>query len=266
MELVIIMLLIMQLELAALTIAVMRKRKKTLNLETACFIDTSTLIDGRIVDVVQAGFTPEHLVIPRSVLSELQLLADGSDSEKRSRARHGLDVASSLRDLDAVKVTILEDQRDAKNVDDQLLYLARTHGGTICTIDYNLNKVAKAEAIRVLNVNELAKNLRMNFLPGERVSIAVTQKGNDSHQGVGYMSDGTMVVIEQAKQDIGKTVNIEFIRSLQTDAGRMLFAKKVADKEEANRSQPAKKPKKHTTGGRSPRKTNEDTLVKLANG
>ncbi|HEY0965065.1 MAG TPA: TRAM domain-containing protein, partial [Candidatus Saccharimonadales bacterium] len=190
---------------------------------------------------------------------------DGADSEKRSRARHGLDVARSLRELDIVNVTVFEDQKTAHNVDDQLLKLAREHTGSVCTIDYNLNKVAKAEAIRVLNINELAKNLRMNFLPGEKVNIMVTQKGSDAHQGVGYMADGTMVVIEQAKQDIGKMVKVEFIRSIQTDAGRMLFAKKITGKEDDNKAHTAKKVKKRASAGRSPRKA-EDALVELANG
>lgn len=266
MEIVITMLLIMQLELLVLAGILLRKRRQSRRFDTACFIDTSALIDGRIVDAARAGFMPEHIVIPRSVLSELQLLADGSDSEKRSRARHGLDIARALQDLDSVNVTIIEDQQTAHNVDDQLLLLARKYNGSVCTIDYNLNKVAKAESIRVLNINELAKNLRMNFLPGERVSIMVTQKGSDSHQGVGYMADGTMVVIEQAKPDIGKVVNIEFIRSIQTDAGRMLFAKKVVGKDESTRPQAVKKTKKRTSSaGRSPRKA-EDALVELANG
>jgi len=266
MELIIIILLIMQLEFIALGLVVLMRRKKAVQLEAACFIDTSALIDGRILDVAQAGFIPRHLVISRSVLSELQLLADGADSDKRSRARHGLDIAKALRDLDGVNVTVFEDQKGPENVDDQLLILARKYRGSICTIDYNLNKVAQAEAISVLNVNELAKNLRMNFLPGERASIMVTQKGNDSHQGVGYMSDGTMVVVEQAKQDIGKMVSVEFIRSLQTDAGRMLFAKKVAaDSHESGQQRPTRKFKARKSNNKSSPKMSEDNLVKLAN-
>ncbi len=266
MEIVITMLLILQLELLILSGILLWRRKQTLRLDAACFIDTSALIDGRIVDAARAGFMPEHLVIPRSVLSELQLLADGSDTEKRSRARHGLDIARSLRDLDSLQVTVFDDQKTAHDVDNQLLSLARKYRGSICTIDYNLNKVAKAEAIRVLNINELAKNLRMNFLPGERVSIAVAQKGSDAHQGVGYMADGTMVVIEQAKQDIGKTINVEFIRSIQTDAGRMLFAKKVANKEDGEKARASGgNPSKKRASGRGPRRA-EDALVELANG
>jgi len=266
MELIFIILLIMQLEFIALALVVLMKRKKAVQLEAACFIDTSALIDGRILDVAQAGFIPRHLVIPRSVLSELQLLADGADSDKRSRARHGLDIAKALRDLEGINLTVFEDQKGPENVDDQLLILARKYRGSICTIDYNLNKVAQAETISVLNVNELAKNLRMNFLPGERASIMITQKGNDSHQGVGYMSDGTMVVVEQAKQDIGKMVSVEFIRSLQTDAGRMLFAKKVAaESHDRGQQRPTRKFKARKSTNKSSPKMSEDNLVKLAN-
>lgn len=265
MELIIIILLVMQLEFIGLALVVLIKRRKAVQLEAACFIDTSALIDGRILDVARAGFIPRHLVISRSVLSELQLLADGADSDKRSRARHGLDIAKALKDLEDVTVTVFEDQKGAENVDNQLLVLARKYRGSICTIDYNLNKVAQAEAISVLNVNELAKNLRMNFLPGERASIIIAQKGNDAHQGVGYMADGTMVVVEQAKQDIGKMVNVEFIRSLQTDAGRMLFAKKLGaeSREHKPRRVPSKPGIKSST--KKFPKNSEDSLVKLAN-
>lgn len=265
MEIVITLLLLMQLELIVLAFIALKKRKKAVELEGTCFIDTSALIDGRILEVAQTGFIPRRLAIPRSVLAELQLLADGSDSEKRSRARHGLDVAKTLREMDSVDVSVFEDQKEPANVDNQLLILAREHRGSICTIDYNLNKVAKAEAIPVLNINELAKNLRMNFLPGERVSVAITQKGNDSHQGVGYMADGTMVVVEQARQDIGKAVSVEFTRSLQTDAGRMLFAKKVAGELHSNSPRRSSRKPKTKTNTKSSPKISEDNLVKLAN-
>lgn len=192
------------------------------------FVDTSVLIDGRIVSVVDSGFVTRPLYIPRSVVGELQFLADNADTEKRTRARHGLDVITQLQAIQAANVTIFTDSVRAKEgVDNRLLELAKKHNGAICTIDYNLNKVAAVEGIEVLNVNELAKTLRMAYLPGERLVIELSQKGNDSHQGVGHLEDGTMVVVEHAYKQIGTKVEVEFIRSLQTAAGKMMFAKLV---------------------------------------
>lgn len=192
------------------------------------FVDTSVLIDGRIVSVMESGFVTRPLYIPRSVVGELQFLADNADSEKRSRARHGLDVITQLQAIQMATVTIFTDSVRAKEgVDNRLLELAKKHNGAICTIDYNLNKVAVVEGIEVLNVNELAKTLRMAYLPGERMFIELSQKGNDSHQGVGHLEDGTMVVVEHAYKQIGSKVEVEFIRSLQTAAGKMMFAKLV---------------------------------------
>jgi len=193
------------------------------------FVDTSVLIDGRIVAVAQAGFFLDKIInIPRSVIGELQFLADNSDSDKRSRARHGLDIVTELQKMPDLDVRIFADNRQTKDgVDVRLLELAKSHQGVICTIDYNLNKVAQTESIPVLNINDLAMNLRMAYLPGERMSINLIQKGQESRQAVGHLPDGTMVVVENAANKIGQTVEIEFIRSLQTAAGRMMFAKIV---------------------------------------
>ncbi|MDB5177749.1 MAG: putative PilT domain containing protein [Candidatus Saccharibacteria bacterium] len=192
------------------------------------FVDTSVLIDGRIIAVAQSGFIGDTLVIPRSVVGELQFLADNADAEKRSRARHGLDVVRELQDMTNITVEILQDGSKAEEgVDERLLKLAKQHSGAICTIDFNLNKVAQVENIAVLNVNELAKTLRMAYLPGEKLVIGLIQKGQDSHQAVGYLADGTMVVVEHAANKIGQSAEVEFIRSLQTAAGKMMFAKLV---------------------------------------
>ncbi|MFZ2544601.1 MAG: hypothetical protein WAW80_01355 [Candidatus Saccharimonadales bacterium] len=205
------------------------------------FVDTSVLIDGRIIAVAASGFIGDTLAIPRSVIGELQFLADNADAEKRARARHGLDIARELQNLDGVKVELYQDGSKAEEgVDERLLNLAKKTGGAICTIDYNLNKVAAVEGITVCNVNELAKSLRMAYLPGERMMLEIVQKGQDSHQGVGYLKDGTMVVVEQSANHVGKTVEIEFIRSLQTAAGRMMFAKRLDLKPQI---QPKLKPK-----------------------
>lgn len=190
------------------------------------FVDTSVLIDGRILAVAESGFIGDTLFIPRSVIGELQFLADNADAEKRSRARHGLDVVNELQKMPDVKVEIFQDGSKAEEgVDERLLKLARENHGVICTIDYNLNKVAQVEGLAVLNVNDLAMSLRMAYLPGEKILLELTQKGQDNHQAVGHLADGTMVVVEHASDRIGKTIEIEFIRSLQTAAGKMMFAR-----------------------------------------
>lgn len=217
-------------------VAVNTKKLSTGNSEKRIFVDTSVLIDGRIIAVAQSGFISGKLSIPRSVVGELQFLADNADSEKRSRARHGLDVVAELQNMPDVKVEIFQDgSRAEEGVDERLLKLAKKYQGSICTIDYNLNKVAKVEGVTVLNVNDLAMSLRMAYLPGEKILLELTQKGQDTHQAVGHLTDGTMVVVEHANNKIGQTVEIEFIRSLQTAAGKMMFAKLVDNKREANR-------------------------------
>lgn len=224
--LIIIVLLVIAAETTYLTLQLGRKNVRMQ--QSPVFIDTSVLIDGRIISVAESGFLTRPLYIPRSVVGELQFLADNADTEKRTRARHGLDIISQLQSIKSVKTTIFNDGvRAEEGVDNRLLTLAKKHNGAVCTIDYNLNKVAVVEGIEVLNVNELAKSLRMAYLPGEHISLELTQKGNDQHQGVGHLSDGTMVVVEHAYKQIGKTVEIEFIRGLQTAAGKMMFAKLV---------------------------------------
>ena len=194
------------------------------------FVDTSVLMDGRIVGIANAGFITGELVIPRSVILELQLLADKSDHEKRERARFGLDVVAKLQALDTVRVHLHRDEPAKSGVDERLLELARSSKGYVLTIDYNLQKVAATEGIKVLNLNELAQVLRLDRLPGEKLMLTIIEKGSDSHQGVGYLEDGTMVVVEHASSKLGQAIMIEIIRSLQTSAGRMCFARIVESK------------------------------------
>lgn len=209
-------------------------------------LDTSVLIDGRIIAIAKSGFIGDTLVVPRSVVGELQFLADNADHEKRARARYGLDVVSDLQSIPHVTVEILQDGSKAEEgVDERLLSLAKKYNAAVCTIDYNLNKVAVVEGITVLNVNELSQSLRMAHLPGERMVLDLVQKGQDAHQGVGYLSDGTMVVVEHASKYIGQPVEIEFIRSLQTAAGKMMFARRVEkDQPRGNGKPTGKKPQK----------------------
>jgi rRNA-processing protein FCF1 len=199
-----------------------RRQKKMI------LVDTSVLIDGRIIAVAKSGFISDTLAIPRSVVGELQYLADNADHEKRARARHGLDIIAELQQISHIDVQVLQDSTTVKEgVDERLLVLAKKYHASVCTIDYNLNKVAIVEGIRVLNINELAQSLRMAYLPGEKTLLEMTQKGQDSHQAIGHLSDGTMVVVENAADKLGTTVEVEFIRSLQTAAGKMMFARLV---------------------------------------
>lgn len=198
---------------------------------TSIYVDTSVLMDGRVVSIAQTGFIPGVLIIPRSVIGEMQFLADNADSEKRERARRGLDVAHELQAMEGVDVELLQDGSKAEEgVDERLLSLAKESGGMLMTIDFNLNKVAQVEGIRVLNVNDLARQLRMVYLPGDTLELELTGHGSDKHQAVGHLDDGTMVVVEQSRAAVGQTVTIEVIRSLQTAAGRMMFAKRVDTK------------------------------------
>lgn len=200
------------------------------------YVDTSTLIDGRILSVAETGFIGDDLIIPRSVIRELQLLADGSDSEKRARARFGMDIVNQLERVVSINVDILQDELDRTPVDERLIELAKANRGLILTNDFNLGKVAATEGIEVLNVNDLAQSLRSEFLPGDKLSLSIVQKGNNKHQGVGYLKDGTMVVVDDAAKHVGETIKVEFIRFLQTSAGKMMFARPLERKTKASAS------------------------------
>jgi uncharacterized protein YacL len=189
-------------------------------------LDTSSLIDGRIEQVAESGFlTGVNLLVPQFVLAELQLLADNKDELKRARGRLGLEMVQKLQAIRTVKVEVIKDDTKSTNaVDDKLLYVAKKRVCPIVTTDFNLNKVATIQDIRILNVNELAQSLRPSVLPGEQVKIKIVQRGSESHQGVGYLTDGTMVVVDQASRFMGKEVTVQVQRIIQTAAGRMLFA------------------------------------------
>lgn len=239
-EIIIIMLLIGII--AELYILAKPKKRYSIG-QVSMLVDTSVLMDGRVVDLAKTGFLLGQVVVPKSVLAELQLLADGSDHTKRERARMGMDVVKSLQDILGGSFKLLQDEADkSRGVDEQLLLLAKQTDSAILTLDYNLNKVAQVEGVQVLNINELAKSLRMTHLPGDTLTIDLTQKGQNSDQAVGHLPDGTMVVVEQAKKYIGQSKEVEIIRSLQTDAGKMMFAKVVASaKESHNHNQDNKK-------------------------
>ena len=194
------------------------------------FIDASALIDGRILNIARTGFIADDLIITRSVLHELQLLADGKDSEKRTRARAGFDTAKELERVIYCDVTIYEDELDRTPVDDRLIELAKENpGSAICTTDFNLGKVAEAEKIDILNANELSLALQDNFKKGQKFMIKIVEKGSNRGQGVGHLDDGSMVVVEKASTKIGETVQVEVLRFVQNAAGRIVFAKLAKD-------------------------------------
>ncbi len=265
MELIIIITLIIALETTFLTYKSVQKKSVRL-LGDSIILDTSALIDGRIMVIAETGFIGARLIIPKSVVRELQYLADKADRDKRERARYGLDVIQKLQQNENLKVEIYDDGTTHEDgVDEQLIILAKQLGAKLCTTDYNLNKVARVESIAVVNVNELAHALRPMHLPGEKLFITVVQPGQGSDQGVGYLDDGTMVVVDNAKKMIGKSIEIEAVRVLQTEAGRMLFAR-FASSEHARDSRNVVRPnKKPAPKNYRPRKSAEDNLVNLAN-
>ena len=189
------------------------------------YVDTSVLIDGRIINIAETGFIDGDLIILKSVLRELQLLADGKDAEKRARARAGLSNVSELERVVNVNTEVFDDGEGNKKVDEELLKFAKDNKGAILTIDYNLIKVAEAEKIETLNVNDLALALRTEFLPGEKIEIKITEKGSNRGQGIGHLPDGTMVVVDKAANKIGKNITVEFMRFHETSAGKMIFGR-----------------------------------------
>jgi len=206
-------------------------------------LDSCALIDGRIVEVVRTGFLADELVIPQFILSELQLLADGNDSHKRERARYGLDVAHELQDTAPMKVVIERTPwPNIQATDDKLVALAKKMGSQLYTTDYNLAKVAAVEGVKVLNINELAQSLRPITLPGETITIKIIQKGSSRDQGVGYLDDGTMIVVDGGARFVGKTVPVVVTRMHQTVAGKMVFGQVKQQAPQHHRDTPAEAP------------------------
>jgi uncharacterized protein YacL len=189
-------------------------------------LDTSVIIDGRIADICETGFMDGTLVIPQFVLKELQLVADSADSMKRNRGRRGLDILQKIQKMANVDVTISDvDFAEVREVDLKLIELARTLQGKIVTNDFNLNKVAQLRGVEVLNINELANSLKPVVLPGELMKVFILKEGKEYNQGVAYLDDGTMVVVDNARKMIGKTIDIVVTSVLQTTAGKMIFGR-----------------------------------------
>lgn len=211
--------------LAETTYIIIKNHKPTRNGARKIYVDTSVLIDGRILNVARSGFIDGDIIVLKSVLRELQLLADGKDSEKRARARAGLDVVAELERVVEVNTEVLDDGEGRKKVDEELLKFARETRGAVLTLDYNLIKVAEAEKITTLNINDLSLAVRTEFLPGEKMEVKITEKGSNRGQGVGHLPNGAMVVVDNAANKIGQTITVEFVRFHETSAGRIIFAK-----------------------------------------
>lgn len=194
--------------------------------EDIFILDTSVIIDGRIADIVQTKFVEGRFVVPRFILKELQQIADSQDSLKRNRGRRGLDILHKIQKDTHIEVIIHEeDFPEIKDVDAKLVKLAKFLSGKVLTNDFNLNKIASIQGIEVLNINDLAGALRPVVLPGEELEVKVTKEGKEYNQGVAYLDDGTMVVIDNTRHLIGQTVRAMVTSVLQTSAGRMIFAK-----------------------------------------
>ncbi|OGS21970.1 MAG: hypothetical protein A3J83_00925 [Elusimicrobia bacterium RIFOXYA2_FULL_40_6] len=194
--------------------------------EKVKILDTSAIIDGRIADVSETRFLEGPMIIPNFVLAELHKLADSSDSNKRVRARRGLEIMRKLQDEPNMSVKVYDrDYPEIKEVDTKLVLLAKEIGGMILTTDFNLNKIASLQGVIVLNINDLANSLKPIYLPGETMNMFVVKEGKEHDQGIGYLDDGTMIVIEDGRKHIGKKVDVIVTSALQTSAGRMIFTK-----------------------------------------
>ena len=192
---------------------------------TLMLLDTSVIIDGRIADVAETGFLWATLAVPRFVLNELQYIADSSEALRRNRGRRGLEMLDRLQHNEAVEILFLDqDPSDAKQVDDKLISLGLELNAAIVTNDYNLNRVARLQGVTVLNINELANAVKSVVLPGEEMDIRVIQEGKEMNQGVGYLEDGTMVVVENGRRYLNELVPVQVTKVLQTNAGRLIFA------------------------------------------
>jgi uncharacterized protein YacL len=194
--------------------------------ERVILVDSSVIIDGRIEDIAQTGFIQSQLLVPRFVLNEVQHIADSADDHRRNRGRRGLEVLNRLRKNSPVPVRITDmDVEDVHEVDDKLVVLARQMRCPVLTNDYNLNRVAEIQGVQVLNINELANAVKAIYLPGETFDVHILQEGREIGQGIGYLEDGTMVVVQDGIRYLGQERTVEVTRVIQTAAGRMIFAR-----------------------------------------
>lgn len=199
----------------------------SVSLTKPLILDTSSIIDGRILDVAKTGFITGLILVPKFVLTELQQVADSADDLKRARGRRGFEVVEELKKLKPLRVEVWDKDQSGKLVDDKLINLAKGLHGKIITTDFNLNKLASLSNIAVLNINDLANAVKSVALPGERLKTKVVHLGKDKSQGVGYLADGTMVVVADAAQNLGQTIEVKVTKNIQIPQGRMIFAKSM---------------------------------------
>lgn len=207
-----------------------RNGKKAKKIENGVYLDTSAIIDGRIFDVIATGLVSGQFVILESILSELKHIADSQDMVKRERGRKGLALLEKMKKTRGIKSSVVPDgfdNGDSKEVDEKLIWAAKSNHGRIITCDYNLEKKASISGVTAVNVNHLATLLKVRAVPGEALHIRILHKGKDITQGVGYLDDGTMLVVENAAAEIGRDIDVIVSRVIQTTAGRILFAKKI---------------------------------------
>jgi uncharacterized protein YacL len=210
------------------------------NLNRNILLDTSVIIDGRVADIAKTGFLPGTLLIPRFVLNELQYIADSPDGMRRQRGRRGMEVLAELQKLPNILVRVSDINVDGvREVDDKLVVLGKQLKSPVLTNDYNLNRIAELQGVTVLNINELANAVKSVVLPGEVLRINIIQEGKEHSQGVGYMDDGTMVVVENGKDFIGEYMEVNITKVLQTAAGRMIFGRVDEETAKKNRKQSA---------------------------
>lgn len=202
-------------------------KKRHIEYGSPKIVDTSVIIDGRIADIVQTGFIEGTLIVPRFVLKELQNIADSADVLRRAKGRRGLDILKAMQEgLGNLEVEVVDDDpQEVTEVDGKIVLLAREYNATVITNDFNLNKVAQIEGIKVLNINDLANALKPAVLPDERMEVKIVKEGKEAYQGVGYLDDGTMIVVDGGRQHVGKSVSVIVTSVLQTAAGRMIFTK-----------------------------------------
>jgi uncharacterized protein YacL len=217
-------------------------------------LDTSVIIDGRIADLCQSRMFDSPLLVPRFVLNELQLIADSADKLKRNRGRRGLDILKKMQDNSTIDVeiddTIVAEVEEVKGVDQKLVMFTKNCNGRLATTDYNLSKVAQVREVDVVNINDLANSLKVVALPGETMEVKIIKPGEEADQGIGYLTDGTMIVVENARDKIGRELVISITSSLQTSAGKMIFGKFegfVHDKNQNERPTSYKKPSRTST-------------------
>ncbi len=213
----------------ALTITYLFARKtkpEIIQNEEIVVVDTSVLIDGRIKDISQTGFISGTLIVPKFVLDELQNVSDSSDHVRRQKGRRGMKILKNLQKNPFFEVKIIEDSvPEIEEVDSKLVKIAKRKEAKLLTVDYNLNKIADVQGVHTLNINELANSVKPSVIPGEKVEVKIVQPGKEKNQGVGYLDDGTMIVVENGKKFMNREVQAEVSRVLQTEAGLMIFAK-----------------------------------------